>query len=72
MSIAALGLTPATKRALETAGVETIDQLRRPANDLLAIEPITGAVLHDVACRLQANGFGLHADPKTRLPARTI
>jgi hypothetical protein len=67
--IAALGLTPATKRALEMAGIETIDQLQRPANDLLAIEPVTGAVLHDVACRLHANGFGLHADLKTRLPS---
>jgi hypothetical protein len=70
MLIAELGLTPASKRALEHAGIETVEQLQRPANDLLAIEAITGVVLHDVACRLHVNGLGLHADQKARLPSK--
>lgn len=59
MLLAELGLTPATKKALRAAGIENTDQLQHPANELLAIESISGAVLYDIACRLHANDLGL-------------
>jgi hypothetical protein len=66
MLMAELGLAPATKRALGAAGIKNIDGLQRPAKDLLAIKPITGAVLYDIACRLQAHNLGLwtRTDPR--------
>ena len=40
MLIAEPGLAPASNRALRAAGIETTEQLQRPANELLAIRPI--------------------------------
>ena len=66
MVITELGLAPGTKRALRAAGVKNIDQLQRPANELLALPGITGAVLYDVAGRLQAHGLDLRTKVGTR------
>jgi len=71
MLIAELGLAPATKRALRAAGIENIDQLQRPANDLLAAAPITGAMLYDAACRLRAHNLGLRANRRMGLPTES-
>lgn len=69
MLIAALGVAPATKRALQAAGIKDTAQLQRTANELLAIESITGAVLYDVTCRLRAHNLGLRADSRSGLPS---
>jgi hypothetical protein len=66
--IAELGLAPATERALQVAGITTIEQLQRPANELLDIEPITGAVLHDIVYCLHTHGLGLHPNIRQTLP----
>lgn len=66
MVIADLGLAPDTKRALRAAGVKNIDQLQRPAIELLALPGITGAVVYDVARRLQAHGLSLRTKVGTR------
>lgn len=71
MLTAKLGLAPATRRALQAAGIEHTDQLQRPANELLATEPITGAMLYDVVCRLRAHRLGLRANPLMSLPSAT-
>jgi hypothetical protein len=68
MLIAKLGLAPATKRALQAAGIETAGQLQRHANELLATEPITGVMLYDVVCRLRAHNLGLRVNPRMSLP----
>jgi hypothetical protein len=67
MLIAELGLEPATKRALQAAGIKNTDQLR-PANELLATESITGAVLCNIVSRLHAHDLGLRANPRLRRP----
>jgi hypothetical protein len=66
MLIVALGLAPATKRALRAAGIKNTDQLQRPANELLTVKHITGAVVYDVGRRLQAHGLGLRTNTDTR------
>ena len=68
MLIAELGLKPATKRELRAAGITSLAQLQRPANELLDIEPITGAVLYEVVRRLHAHKLGLYTNPRLRLP----
>jgi hypothetical protein len=68
MLIAELGLAPATKRALRAAGIKNTEQLQRPANELLATEPITGAVLYDVVRGLQTHKLGLLANSRLSLP----
>lgn len=70
MVIAELGLAPGTKRALRAAGVKNIEQLQRPAIELLALPGITGAVLYNVACCLHAHGLGLRTS--TNLGQRTL
>lgn len=60
MSITELGLALATKRVLHAAGITSIEQLQRPANELLEIEPVTGAVLYSVVRCLHAHKLGLH------------
>jgi hypothetical protein len=59
MLIGELGVTPATQGALEAAGIEETDQLRRPANELLCMSPITGAVLYETVHRLNELQIGL-------------
>jgi hypothetical protein len=59
MLIGELGVTPPTQGALEAAGIEETDQLRRPANELLSMSPITGAVLYETVCRLNELQIGL-------------
>ena len=68
MLIAELGLAPATKLALRAAGITSIEQLQCPANELLDIEPITGAVLYEVVRRLHAHNLGLYTNPRLRPP----
>ncbi len=59
MLIGELGVTPATQAALEAAGIQETDQLRRPATGLLCMSPITGAVLYETVCRLNEQHIGL-------------
>jgi hypothetical protein len=59
MLIGELGVTPATQAALEAAGIQETDQLRRPANELLCMSPITGAALYETICRLNELHIGL-------------
>jgi hypothetical protein len=59
MLIDELGVTPDTQGALEAAGIEETDQLRRPANELLSMSPITGAVLYETVRRLNELHIGL-------------
>jgi hypothetical protein len=66
MLIAELGLKPATQRALQAAGIESAEQLQRPANELLTVEHVTGAVVYDVGRRLQAHGLGLRTNTDAR------
>jgi hypothetical protein len=66
--IAELALAPATRRALRVAGITTIEQLQRSANELLDIEPITGAVLHNIVCCLHAQQLGLDPSRRWKLP----
>ena len=66
MLIAELGVAPATKRALRAAGIKNTDQLQRPANELLAVEHVTGAVVYDIGRRLQVHGLGLRTNTDAR------
>lgn len=59
MLIGELGVTPATRAALEAAGIAETGQLRRPASELLSMSPITGAVLYETVCRLNELHIGL-------------
>jgi hypothetical protein len=66
MLIGELGVTPATQGALEAAGIEETDQLRRPANELLSMSPITGAVLYETVRRLNELRIGLPLNASAR------
>lgn len=69
MLIANLGLAPATRRAVQAAGITSVEQLRRSANELL--EQITGAELYDVVCCLQAHELGLLTDRRSSLASES-
>lgn len=58
MLICELGLDPDTQSALEGAGVEETDQLRRPADELLGALAISGDVLYRAICALHE--YGIH------------
>lgn len=58
MLICELSLDPDTQTALEGAGVEETDQLRRPADELLSALAVSGDILYRAICAL--NEYGIH------------
>src|SRR5580692_7321206 len=59
MQLVELGLEPDTHRVLESAGLWETDQIRRTAEELLAIDGMTGDMLFELVCSLKSVGLGL-------------
>ncbi len=50
--ISGIGLEAPTRAAWKAAGIANADQLRRPANELIALPCVTGSMVFETVCRL--------------------